>query len=173
MPNGQRILMDRPTFAFWITLAFLISTWGVLYAAVGIATWSLTPYDTTPLTLRPPLGSWERSLNDFFESPVGGNLPEVVTVAASLVLLVFALRHASANSFQRAKLVLVFAVSNLIVSAAIFGTLFVVGDLPLHLTPYPGYGWTIKFLVPQGLLLVLLLVFQGKVIPTRLTWISR
>ncbi len=151
-----------------ISLLVLLLTWGVAFWMVGIATWGLTPYDTVPLAQRPPLGTWERGLNDFFQPPVGSNLPGIFIVGASAVLLAVALRHVSSLPSQRAKLVLGFAASNFIVAVAMFASTFVVADLPLHLTPYPGYGWTIKFLIPQILLLILLFVLQGKIIPTRL-----
>jgi hypothetical protein len=35
----------------------------------------LVPWDCVHVSLRPPLGTWERTINDFFEGPPGSFLP--------------------------------------------------------------------------------------------------
>jgi hypothetical protein len=50
---------------FGATLLFLLSTWYLVHAWLNLVIegW-LSPWDVVPV--RPPQGTWERSLNDFF-----------------------------------------------------------------------------------------------------------
>jgi len=131
----------------------------------GIAAWSLAPYDTTPLADRPPRGTWQRDLSDFFQVPPGSVIPALLSVGISVVLAIIALRRIPDSSNVRTQLMLGFALSNIVVVAAMFLGNFLVADLPLEIAPYPGYGWTLKFLAKDILLLALLFALQACGIP--------
>ncbi len=161
-----RAFVSNPVLQLGVPALILLFTWWMLFGGVQIATWSLMPYDGTLAERHPPLGTLERSLNDFFESPPGSNLPAALVVGTSIILLVVALLRIPGRSGERAKLVLGFAAMNFIVSIGMF--VCILADLPLNLTPYPGYGWTLKFLIPQSLCLVLLFAFQAWLIPSEL-----
>jgi len=150
-------------------MVVLVISWAVLVGAVSMATWGLAPYDTTPLTLRPPQGSWQREVSDFFQSPPGSIIPPVAVTAASIMLLGIALRRI-AGTPAAPKLALSFALTNTLAAIGMSFSTFIVADLPLELAPYPGYGWTVKFLIPDALMLMLLFVVQGRMIPK---WLSK
>ena len=88
-------------------------------------------------------------------------------VGISIALLAIAFSRTPNSFIARLQLALSFALSNLITVTAMFLSIFIVADLPLEIAPYPGYGWTIKFLIPEILLLALLVTLQAWVIPRR------
>jgi len=52
---------------------FLFISWFVIFMMIAAVTeGGLAPWDTT--RFRPPLGAWERTLNDFFEGGLGARL---------------------------------------------------------------------------------------------------
>lgn len=58
---------SMPTYMLSIAILALIFSWlGLLWVGEAIS-WSLAPYDTTPLELRPPQGTWQRDLSDTFQ----------------------------------------------------------------------------------------------------------
>lgn len=158
----------RRAAAIGAALVLLLSWAGLLHIGDFIS-WSLAPYDTTPLALRPALGTWEREVNDFFEAPPGSTSVGVLIVGLSVLLFVIALRRVSRSAGARTRLMAGFAASNVLVGVGIFLSIFVAGVLPLEAAPYPGYGWTCKFLVPQVLLLALLYALQAHTIPKSLS----
>jgi hypothetical protein len=148
-------------------IVLLLSWAGLLHTGEFIS-WSLAPYDTTPLALRPPPGTWEREVSDFLEAPPGSTSVGVLIVGLSVLLFVIALRRVSRSAGTRTRLMAGFAASNVLVGVAVFLSIFVAGVLPLEAAPYPGYGWTCKFLVPQALLLAILYTLQAHTIPKSL-----
>ena len=165
--SKKRISRFNPDIILVVGILVLVFSWLVLFWLVEFETELLAPYDTTPLENRPPRGTWQRDLSDFFQVPPGSVIPASLIVGISMVLLVIALGRAPApGSFNlRIHLLLSFALSNLVIAAAMFFSGFVVADLPLEIAPYPGYGWTLKFLAPDILLLALLFALQGRGIP--------
>ena len=153
------------------TAIVLVLSWAWLLWIGEIISWSLAPYDTTPLEWRPTPGSWEREVSDFFQAPPGSTLVGILIVGISVALFVIALRQVGRSTGVHARLMATFAFSNLIIGGAVFLSGFVVADLPLEAAPYPGYGWTIKFLVPELLLLAVLYVLQAHSIPK--CWAAR
>jgi hypothetical protein len=146
-------------------MLLLLLSWALLLWAGEVITWSLTPYDTTPLELRPPQDTWQRGLSDFFQAPPGSLLPPILLLGTSLALFGAALRRIPVTAAARVRLGLGFAISNLLFVVAVWACGFVVSTLPLELAPYPGYGWTFKFALPQVLLLSALVVVQAWSIP--------
>ena len=105
-------------------------------------------------------------MSDFFAGPPGSVVLPVLVVGSSVALFLAAFFRKPASAAARARLALRFLVSNLLVAGAIVVSIHVLGALPLELAPYPGYGWTVKFLVPQAALLLLLFALQGRFVRT-------
>lgn len=164
---------SKLTVATMTTALILVFSWVVLFwIGHEPIVWSLTPYDTTPIAKRPPVGTWPRDLNDFFLTSSGKTMPATLITGVSVALFAVALRRLPQSTLARVQLMLLFALSNVAVITALFLSGFIVGSLPLELTPYPGYGWTVKFLIPEVLLLALLFSLQLWGIPKRVTKLS-
>jgi len=153
--------MRQRRIAMFTSAVLLMPSWMLMFWVVtGPVTWSLTPYDSTPILKRPPFGSWPRLLNDFFDTLPGNLMPAVLIVGISVSFFVVALRSLPDSPTARIRLMLLFGLSNLAAIAGIAAGAFIVGPLPLELAPYPGYGWTAKFLIADLLCVALLLAFQ-------------
>lgn len=159
-----------PKTAFAAALLVLAFSWVFLFSVIGIATWGLAPYDTSWYNYwgwpsdSPPPSSWQRSLNSFFEKAPGSVLPAVFVVGASIAFFTIVFRRARDLTAARLWLVLGFAVTNLVIGAAVFFDSLVI-DWPLEVGPAPGYDWTIQFLIPDVLLLAMLFGLQVWGIP--------
>jgi len=97
----------------------LLGTWWILYMWVSAMTegW-LAPWDLLPVSQRPPLGTWQRTLNDFFEGQPGVTLLAKIVVAASALLFIMRVvrnRNRAFLSLEFATLNLLFIVLDLIV----------------------------------------------------------
>lgn len=86
----------------------LIITWYViaLMVTAGTEGW-LAPWDTQ--RFRPPLGTWERTVNDFFEGAPGSLLPALIVILMSLVFYMYGLSQSKNKEILTWK----FAVTNL------------------------------------------------------------
>lgn len=73
-----------------LAVGLLILSWCVLYLYTMLITeaW-LAPWDTAPI--RPPVGHWQRSLNDFFETGVGAYVPTAIFLMISGLLYAYTL----------------------------------------------------------------------------------
>lgn len=103
-----------------VGLVSLGATWYTCWMWFALITegW-LVPWDTTPM--RPPVGTRERTINDFFEIPPGAYLPATLFLATNVAL--FAMRFRSATN--KTWLPLLFAMTNVIFlgTAILFGIL--------------------------------------------------
>jgi hypothetical protein len=169
--TGKELATRRvPLTVFAAALLTLAFSWVFLFSVIGIATWSLAPYDTSWYDYwgwpsdSPPPGSWQRSLNSFFEKAPGSVLPAVFVVGASIALFTTVSRRARDLTATRLWLVLGFALTNLVIGAAAFFDSLVI-DWPLEVGSAPGYDWTVQFLIPDLLLLAILFGLQGWAIP--------
>jgi hypothetical protein len=72
----------RQRAAFTGGTAVLVVIWCFLFLWMAAMTegW-LAPWDCVDISLRPPVGTWHRTVNDFFEGPPGFSLPPVAFVA--------------------------------------------------------------------------------------------
>ena len=70
--------------------AVLVAIWCLLFVWMAAMTegW-LVPWDCVHISLRPPLGSWQRTVNDFFEAPPGALLPAAAFVAVGVSMFGF------------------------------------------------------------------------------------
>jgi len=69
-------------------LGLLISWYGLFVWLAGMTEGWLAPWDTT--SLRPAIGTWPRTVNDFFEGPPGSLIPSWTVLGISAGI--FALR---------------------------------------------------------------------------------
>jgi hypothetical protein len=142
-----------------LAVGLLLFSWFVCYLWMMALTegWG-APWDTT--TIRPPVGHWQRSINDFFESGIGMFLPTVVFLTVSLLLY--------ARSLVRTRAVLetsvAFGITNL---AAMIGLLLIVIlvqifliQTPANLTPADWSYWG-DFTREWPLTVIALLWFAG------------
>jgi lysylphosphatidylglycerol synthetase-like protein (DUF2156 family) len=142
-----------------LAVGLLLFSWFVCYLWMMALTegWG-APWDLT--TIRPPVGHWQRSINDFFESGIGMFLPTIVFLTISLLLY--------ARSLVRTRAVLetslAFGITNL---AAMISLLLIVILVqiflirtPAHLTPADWSYWG-DFTREWPLTLIALLWFIG------------
>lgn len=142
-----------------LAVGLLVISWFVCYLWMMALTegWG-APWDTAPI--RPPVGHWQRSINDFFESGIGTVLPSVLFLAISLLLY--------ARSLARTRALLetslAFGITNL---AALIGLLlisipvqFILMQTPANLTPEDWSYWG-DFTRAWPLTLIALLWFVG------------
>lgn len=96
MPS-QNIAGVRSRLGLFLGWSFQIAIWCFVWVWLAAMTegW-LAPWDTAPF--RPAIGTWERAMNDFFETSPGAVLPATAFVAADLVLLLTALRSQGSKS---------------------------------------------------------------------------
>lgn len=147
------------TIAAVLAVGLLLFSWFFCYLWIMALTegWG-APWDTT--SIRPPVGHWQRSINDFFESGVGMYVPTAVFLAVSLLLY--------ARSLVRTRAVLetslVFGFTNL---AAMIGLVLVVILVqillirtPSNLTPADWSYWG-DFTREWPLTVIALLWFAG------------
>ncbi len=104
-------------------------------------------------------------MSDFFQYSVGNKLLAAILVGLSLVLFILALRKMPNSSGRWTRLMIGFALSNFALTASVTVSGFVMASLPVELTPYPGYGWTVKLLVPEVSLLGLWIRLHVRNIP--------
>lgn len=148
-----------------LLLLGLLGTWFWLFLWIAVMTEaSLVPWDIMPG--RPPVGTWQRAVNDFFGALPGAYLPSGITVAASAGI--FYARSLRLAWLERILLIWAFAVTN-IGFILIQGALWVViGRLVGYRLPTPpggdaGYHRTWPDIVVALLLLVLLLMVQARI----------
>ena len=116
-------LLTRQNFAKALTLAggalLLLLTWCLAWVwCMAMTEGWLAPWDTAPV--RPPLGTWTRAINDYFETSPGAYLPATLFVGANALWLAVCLRRATNKSW----LLFVFAITNFIfVIVATFGAI--------------------------------------------------
>lgn len=154
-------------FIFLLGVVLLILSWRFLYGwLIPMTEGLLVPWDTTPT--RPPTGTWERSLNDFFEVPPGAYAPSVLVVASSALL--FLVRLLTGNE-ERAKLPWLFALVNglfflasivLLVLTHWLSAAFLLLSGQSHLTA--GYQRTLLGIVAMSIAIAFLLLAQASCI---------
>jgi hypothetical protein len=147
---------------------FLAGTWYFLFLWImGMTEGWLVPWDVVPG--RPPLGTWQRTVNDFFEHPPGAILPAVVVITMSASIFVVKVAQAR----RKAWLPLTFAATNLIFMLADTVLAILAHQLPDLWLPKPrppidvGYHRTWPALVLTVVLLAILFLAQAKVNSSR------
>jgi hypothetical protein len=67
-----------------VGIACLAVSWSWLHFFLRLATWGLlVPWEQAP---PPPIGTWERAVNDFFSAPPGSELPATLVVSMSVLI---------------------------------------------------------------------------------------
>lgn len=142
-----------------LAISLLVFSWFACYLWIMALTegWG-APWDIAPI--RPPVGHWQRTLNDFFESGVGMYLPTVVFLAVSVVSwvrTVIQTRDVRTTS-------LVFGATNLIALLALMIIAIPIQRFlirtPAHLTPEDWSYWG-DFRREWPLSLIALMLFIG------------
>jgi len=140
----------------------LIGTWYFLFMYVAAMTegW-LVPWDCWPASERPPLGTWARTVNDFFEIPPGSILPGVVVVTISAGIFL----SRTSRATKRTLLPLAFATTNLLLLVVDVFLVAVAHQLPdLWRAPNDiGYHQTWPSILVTTILLSALFVVQLKI----------
>ena len=142
-----------------LAIGVLIFSWCACYLWIMALTegWG-APWDTT--SIRPPIGHWQRTINDFFESGIGAYLPMAIFLVISGLLYILTLvRTQSVRTTS-----LVFGVTNFIALVALIVIvipiqIFLVRT-PTHLTPEDWSYWG-DFRREWPLTLVALVLFTG------------
>ncbi len=125
--------LSRPLnhIATALAIGLLLFSWFACYLWIMMLTegWG-APWDTT--SIRPPIGHWQRSINDFFEAGIGVYLPTAIFLGAS------ALMYGRTLLQTRDLLMtsLVYGFSNL---AALLALLALILPIQLFLMPTPAY----------------------------------
>lgn len=144
-------LNSRLTFL----LALLTLSWIVLFLGIRLASWDLMPYEAIPLEKRPSIG-WERTLNDFLEQS-----PTLPLMSGGLTLLsVLLFRYGWMKpQVNKVNLIKTFGLSNVLSVVLLVLAIPLVAFLPVPFTP-PGYGFALKFILKDVLILGGLFVYQ-------------
>jgi hypothetical protein len=75
-----------------VKISLLMLAWlAVFFILTMITDFTLVPWDTA--IERPAVGTWQRSLNDFFENPPGQYLFSIPIVFLSIIISIKAIRH--------------------------------------------------------------------------------
>lgn len=156
------MVSKRSIIPWSLLILLLFASWLALFAMVTAATSGLTPYDTTPFELRPERGTWAREINDFFLSGAARFVPAILVVGTGMSLFVRTWSRTPAMAHLRMKWTVWFSAMNLIAVITMSLNVFAVAELPLELAPYPGFGWTIKFLAADFCILGLLFYWQAR-----------
>lgn len=157
--NAQQALI------FATGAVLLLLTWVNLYAWIRLMTqvW-LAPWCPLPVSQQPPVGTWQRTLNDYFVRLPGAVLPAIVVLATSALLFLTRL----VRDRSRAFLPLEFAALNLSFIVAEVVLVLVAHWLPDLWLPQPrpsldiGYHRTWPETVATTCLLLVLLTAQAR-----------
>lgn len=140
---------------------FLLLSWLPLFLFLMLLTegWG-APWDTT--AIRPPVGHWQRTLNDFFEFGIGAYLPTLIFFCAHFLICSHKVRteelHIIPWALGSTNLLALFALLIVITIPIAF-----IPDVPAHLTPADWESWG-DFRREWPVSLAILLWFIGVVV---------
>jgi hypothetical protein len=145
----------------------LAGTWFLISFFMLAATegW-LVPWDCVHVSLRPPLGTWERTVNDFFEGPPGSFLPALGFMLVSVTIFLVGTLRTRGRSLLPGAL----AVTNLAFALAHILLLDVADRLPILRLPEPrpaidvGYYRTWPAILITAVLVGLLFAVQLRIV---------
>jgi len=143
-----------------LAVGMLIFSWCACYLCImGLTEGWGAPWDLT--SIRPPIGHWQRTINDFFESGIGVYLPTALFLMTSLLLYFLTLVRTRAVRTTS----LIFGITNLaalitllIITIPIIQMFLI--NVPTHLTPEDWSYWG-DFRREWPLTLIALLLFTG------------
>jgi hypothetical protein len=138
-------------------------SWLMLYMlTIALTEIWLVPWDIWSEPVRPPVGTWQRTVNDFFEGGVGAQLVGVSLIAGSMFSILIRLLRGD----QRTLAPWIWASYNLIFFTACLVTLLVANSLPLNnslpIVEQIGYGrtWPGVFMLLVGGAVLLAIQFR-------------
>lgn len=142
-----------------LAVGLLVFSWCACYLwLMGMTEGWGAPWDTAPI--RPPVGNWQRTINDFFESGIGMYLPTIIVLGMSGLLYLITLTCTRAIWVTS----IVFGATNLaslavLLAVAIPMRIFLIRT-PGYLTPQDWSYWG-DFTREWPLSLMALIVFAG------------
>jgi hypothetical protein len=147
-------------------MVLLVGTWFLISFFMLAATegW-LVPWDCVHVSLRPPLGTWERTINDFFEGPPGSFLPALGFMLVSVATFL----AGTLRTRRRVLLPGALAVTNLAFVLADILLLDVADRLPILRLPEPrpaidvGYYRTWPAILISTVLVGVLFIVQSRI----------
>lgn len=155
----------KKAVAFGGGTLLLVGTWCFLGLMILAATeGSLVPWDCICASERPPLGTWERTVNDFFEVLPGSILPGSVFIVVSASVFVARVARTKNRvllpwSFAATNVIFFLVDSFLVIRAHQLSDLW----LPQPRPPLDvGYHRTWPAILVWSVLLVVLFVVQSK-----------
>lgn len=123
-----------------LAIGLLVFSWFACYLWIMMLTevWG-APWDTAPI--RPPIGHWQRSINDFFESGIGAYLPTAIFLVISILLYIRTLTHTQNVQITS----FVFGITNLVALATLTAIAIPIQVFltrtPIYLTPEDWSYW--------------------------------
>ncbi|NJO82256.1 MAG: hypothetical protein HC828_05235, partial [Blastochloris sp.] len=109
-------------------IVLLLSWILVFYLLTFFTELTLVPYDTMLISDRPPIGTWQRTLNDFFERPPASYLPSMVFLTASFMISWPIIRQGTAECLRLAGI-------NVVYIMVLFITTMILGVVRLIVFP--------------------------------------
>ncbi|MCB9137363.1 MAG: hypothetical protein H6642_03315 [Caldilineaceae bacterium] len=158
-PHNQFLLKVLHHAGSLLSVGALLFSWFACYLWIMAMTegWG-APWDTAPI--RPPIGYWQRTVNDFFESGMGAYLPAALFLTISVFLYARALAHTRTVRTTS----LMFTLTNLAALVGLTAIGLTVGAfltrVPVHLTPEDWSYWG-DFRREWPLFPIALLLFAG------------
>jgi hypothetical protein len=154
LPPMQSLSLSQPSSPLGKILIWLgLIASGVLFfgALIG-ALWGLNPYDAVRPQLIPQSG-WEYDLYNFFV--LSDARSWILFTLPLLGILWFAWLYAQNRQSPVTTTALIrrFTIANVVCVVAMGVLGMIVAFLPLHLAPPPGYGYALKFIVKDGVVL--------------------
>ena len=154
------------TAVFISGTVLLVGTWFLLSLFILLVTEAcFVPWDCVHVSLRPPLGTWQRTVNDLFEGPPGSFLPSVAVIVVSLTAFLFG----TARNRSRPLLPWAFALTNVAFVSADVLLLDVAYRLPILRLPEPrlpidvGYHRTWPAILTTTVLVGVLFLVQSRI----------
>lgn len=168
--NNQQVTHNKITgwslSALWHSGGYILlfTTWYIiLLMSLAFTEGWLAPWDTQQF--RPPVETWERVINDFFEKLPGSALPALFIILTGIALYVYGM----SKSQDKTKLTWIFALTNFLFIGADATLALLAHQLPdLWLSqPRPhidvGYHLTWPTILVTVILLILLFIAQARV----------
>jgi hypothetical protein len=134
----------------------LLSYVGLFYLLMNYAEWAFAPWDTVLINLPEP-GTWQRSLNDFFDRGIGSYLFAALSLLPSIGQLVSTLQQKDYLRLILNNLLFLF-----LLPFALFGTLYI------HILLFPireaSYSTAVLPLIAYSALMAMWLSIQTKIL---------
>jgi len=160
--------MKRNITAF-MTAILLIISWICLFFWGRVVTTAFMPYSDVLEAMRPPLGTWQRSLNDFFQYTWAKEFLSFLGIGISVIFVGYAIYRFRDKRNELMVVLLYLALSNLVFFLVfLLLTLYIpAGGELSFLKPLgqfrPGYEFTYKYILADVITLLIWILAQIKI----------